>query len=135
MDFTLTRLSYEMSGIYGLLVRQDTDQQVAVTLEHAYPEGNGPITYAPKIPEGIYVCQRGMHQLAGMISPFECFEITNVPGHSDILLHVGNTNDDSSGCVLLGGSRMATMIVQSRVTFDRFMVLLSGVDTFNLVVE
>ncbi len=135
MDCLLTRTSYESSGIYSILKRVDTLNPIAVTLEHAYPAGTGPITYIAKLPPGEYVCQRGLHLLKGMSVPFETFEIMDVPGHSDILFHVGNTNDDSEGCVLLGSSRSHNMIVESRITFNAFMQLQAGLDVFNLVVQ
>lgn len=77
---------------------------------------------------------RGMHQLAGMKAPFETFEVMSVPGHQGILLHVGNFNEDSSGCILLGKDRAGGMITQSTLTFEAFMKLQAGVNTFKLVV-
>jgi len=133
MDLKLTRTSFEMSGIYGQITRPD-GSLFCVTLEHSYPGGTGPIIYAPKIPPGQYVCKRGMHLLEGHSIPFETFEITNVPGHTNCLVHVGNVGDDSSGCVLVGASRLNNMIVQSRITFDAFMQLQTGVGEFKLEV-
>lgn len=37
-----------------------------------------------------------INQARGMI------EVTNVPNYSDILIHTGNTEDHTSGCILLG---------------------------------
>jgi hypothetical protein len=75
-----------------------------------------------------------------MAQPFTTFEITGVPGHSNILFHIGNYNKDSEGCVLLGrgiteaqsGDQMITM---SNTTFKYFMDNQAGVDTFILTVK
>jgi hypothetical protein len=136
MDLKLTRPpgSFKSYGIFGFLSDM-IDNLICVTLEHAYAGSNEPITFIPKLPPGVYTCVRGMHQLAGMNQPFETFEITGVPGHSGILFHVGNTNDDSECCVLLGTSVSGTMITFSRNAFNKFMALQAGVDSFALVVE
>lgn len=63
----------------------------------------------------------------------------DVPNHTGILFHVGNYNDDSNGCILLGrvcvGSEKGTMITASRMTFDRFMLDLEGIEYFPLIVK
>jgi hypothetical protein len=135
MDLLLKRNEFQSAGIFGLLMSLDKSCIVAHTLEHSYVGSNEPICYIPKLPPGVYLCERGMHQLEGMSFPFETFEITHVPGHTQILLHVGNTNDDSAGCVLLGSARSNNMITQSRIAFAAFMKLQAGIDTFKLVVE
>lgn len=33
-------------------------------------------------------------------------QLENVPGFSDILIHIGNTADDSSGCILIGKEKV-----------------------------
>lgn len=135
MDLKLVRNSFGQGGIFGTLIRIDTGETIAVTLEHAYVGTNEPISYVPKLPPGEYLCVKGMHQLAHMNQPFETFEIIDVPGHSNILLHVGNTNDDSEGCVLLGCSQSGNMILESRKAFEAFMQLQVYCDVFKLVVE
>lgn len=139
MNLTLTRTAYELDGIFGILTKDDNDQ-VAVTLEHAYPNGLGGV--APKIPAGTYTCKRGMHQLEGMKQPFETFEVTNVPGHTNILLHMGNYNGDSDGCILVGRRACPSdkdpalqMITSSVNTFNMIMDFQRGVDEFQLTVK
>lgn len=131
--FTLKRSSYAKDGVFGVLMKDD--QMVCVTLEHAYPNDSG---FTPKVPAGTFKCVRGLHRLEGMASQFETFEITGIPGHKNILFHVGNWHTDSSGCVLVGKeevSQMGTrMITASRDTFAKFMAMLDGVDEFDLTV-
>ncbi len=136
MDLVLKRNEYRADGIFGELVDL-SGRNIAMTLEHGYTDGLG--GFYPKVPPGQYTCIRGLHQLAGMSQPFETFEITNVPSHSNILFHVGNFNGDSAGCVLLGGAKAIAstgqkMLTNSRRIFEAFMLLQSGVDSFNLTV-
>lgn len=135
MKLVLTRTAREYRGVFGTLVSDDGSFK-CVTLEHAYPVFDG--NFASKIAKGEYTCVRGMHRLEGMRDSFETFEITGVPGHSDILFHVGNTNIDSSGCVLLGKDILedygnVKMITDSRITFEAFMKLMTGIDSFQLI--
>lgn len=137
MNLKLNRTDFREDGIFGQLL-DEADGEVAVTLEHSYDSGLGDGSYAPKLPPGTYQCVRGQHQLHSG-PPFITFEITNVPGHTNILLHVGNYNEDSEGCVLLGrrvlddgmGKRMIT---SSRNTFNKFMDLQNNCNEFTLTV-
>lgn len=134
MDLTLTRTRFSVDGIYGELTGGD-DEINLVTLEHGYARPMGYPRFLPKLPEGIYTCKRGMHQLEGMKAPFETFEIENVPGHTDILFHVGNFNKDSAGCVLVGLVAGDAKIVCSREAFQRLLKAQVGLDTFQLTVQ
>ena len=91
----------------------------------------------PKIPQGVYTCMRGEHELENG-PKFITFEVMGVPGHSGLLFHKGNFDNDSKGCILLGmnvvGAPGARMITQSGLAFDRFMALQKGVDDFQLTV-
>lgn len=39
-------------------------------------------------------------------------ELKNVPGFSDILIHIGNTEKDTSGCILVGMTPTVALTVQ-----------------------
>ena len=135
MNINLNRTQSNQEGIFGNFT-DENGNQICVTLEHAYDDGNG--GWVAKIPDGTYTCQRGQHQLASMSHPFETFEVTNVPGHSNILIHMGNFDKDSEGCILVGhaiaGSGSSEMITSSVATFNAFMQLQAGLDTFTLTV-
>jgi len=126
----LVREVFSKDGILGKLYDDEGDQ-IAVTMEHSYNS-------LPKLQAGVYRCQRGMHSLHSNPKPFETFEIMDVPNHTGILFHVGNYNDDSNGCVLIGraciGSAKGCMLTSSQATFQRFMLDLDGVDSFMLTV-
>ena len=125
----LTRNDFSANGIFSSLVL-DNGEELS-TLEHAYSQSDG--SYLPKILNGKYTCIRGTHCLHNGI-PFETFEVQNVPGCTGILLHVGNYQNDSEGCCLLGMTRMGDMITSSKVAFNKFMCSLDGLDSFELEV-
>lgn len=136
MELKLKRLDYFSDGIFGELY-DSAGRKLASTLEHAYDSGNGNGSYVPKLPNGNYICLRGVHKLHDGV-PFETFEITGVPGHSDILFHVGNYNKDSDGCVLLGINQETVSkthyVDNSRIAFGRFIDTVKGLDKFTLTV-
>lgn len=136
MELKLTRQKSTEDGVFSILTKDGT--AIAYTLEHAYPTESG--LYCAKIPLGTFTCVRGQHQLHSMTHPFTTFEVTNVSGHSNLLFHVGNYNSDSDGCILLGSSMFydvdngREMIIHSRDSFDKFMEMMVGIDSFTLVV-
>lgn len=131
MNLTLIRTDKKESGIYGKLLNPSSSI-IAVTLEHAYPVDTG---WEPKIPIGGYSCVRGQHQLHSMAAPFETFEITKVPGHTNCLIHMGNFDRQSEGCVLVGKAILSDMITHSLDTFNAFMALQDGINEFNLTIQ
>ena len=136
MDCTLTRVDYSDDGVSSVL--EMLDGTIFFTLEHAYSDGLG--NWLAKIPPGIYQCVIGQHKLHNMKAPFVAYEITAVPNHTGILFHVGNFNEDSEGCVLLGlgnsrDMRGRKMVLTSHLAFTRFMKLQNFCKSFSLLVR
>lgn len=46
--------------------------------------------------------------------------ILNVKGFEGILLHTGNTEEDSAGCIILGENKVKGKVINSKVTFEKF---------------
>jgi hypothetical protein len=154
MNFKLQHVRKDQFGVFGGLF-QDGGDDFCVTLEHAYPNADG--SFSSKILPGMYICKRGIHrihwhqkeidpQLAALgaklvtiggitLIEFETFEVLGVPDCKGILFHWGCENDNSDGCVLMGSTVQGNMIVESRITFEKFMKLQTGVDQFTLVVQ
>lgn len=127
---TLIRGLYKEEGIFGALVN-DNGTELLFTLEHAYIQQD--LSFLPKTPEGQYLCVRGTHQLKHG-GPFETFEVTNVPGHTGILFHPGNFNNDSDGCILLGLTKTDAGVLHSRDAFAQFMKSKQDLDSFTLTI-
>lgn len=97
------------------------------------------------IPAGTYTCRRSFFNRGG----YPTFEVTGVPGRSLILFHVGNTEGDSNGCILIGrefgvlnvtdpatkatAPKIATLT--SKDAFAAFMKSLEGVESFTLTIR
>ncbi len=46
--------------------------------------------------------------------------ILNVKGFEGILLHTGNSEESSAGCIILGENKVKGKVINSRVTFEKF---------------
>ena len=130
MTLYLNRVQMREDGIFSEL-SDEAGKILFKTLEHSYNN-------KPKLYDGEFTCVRGIHQLLNG-PKFETFEITGVDGHTNILFHSGNWNNDSEGCVLLGlgeaQSSKGQMITQSKQAFQEFIELTKGLDSFQLVVK
>ena len=82
------------------------------------------------IPVGNYLCRR-FHGTKWT----NTFEII-VPGHTALLFHAGNVEDNSEGCILLGATvgklKGNRAVLNSGDTFKSFIERTAGVDTFPL---
>lgn len=125
----LIRLEQGTDGTFGVM-RLD-GRVFCVTLE---PPEKGNRVNISCIPTGKYLCQKVDSPRFG-----ETYEVTDVPGRSNILLHPGNVTDDTRGCVLLGKHfgklRGDRAVLNSGKTFDGFMDQCAGSESFPLVVE
>jgi hypothetical protein len=85
------------------------------------------------IPAGSYLCKR-FHGTKYK----DTFEIV-VPGHSALLFHAGNVEDQSEGCILLGESvgylNGNRAVLSSGVAFSDFMMKMGFEQEFNLFIE
>lgn len=54
--------------------------------------------------------------------------LEDVPGFEGVLIHVGNTPSDSSGCILVGQNKVKGKVINSTVTFYKLMEILQNTD-------
>jgi uncharacterized protein DUF5675 len=92
MSFQLRRVAILNDGAFGVLMQNGVP--FAVTLERTYEPGN-----TVKIGNGFHECRRSRYNKGS----YDTYEI-EVPGHSRILFHKGNTELHSDGCVLVAES-------------------------------
>ena len=126
----IRRTAENKDGIFGTIIDVTDEGLVpfALTLENN----------DHKIPTGDHKCKRTTYYKKGYAT-FEVF----VEGRTRILVHIGNTEDDSLGCILIGEQYESLMknkkkkwaIWQSAKGFKEFMQRLNGVEEFTLRVE
>jgi hypothetical protein len=129
---TLKRISSnDQLGTYGVLL--DGDYPFCVTLEPPWvPLENGDSTpFLSCIPAGVYEARRTNSPRFG--NTFEIFLPGGdpIPGRTDILLHQGNWNRNTSGCILVAeGFGMDGMVERSSAGFREFIYRVTGYQKF-----
>jgi len=140
MNLVMTRVHIDLNGAFST-VTDENGQQVMVCASHTYLQPDG-VTFAPVVGQGTYTCVRGQHALlldTGLYR-FETFEITGLSDHTGVLFHFGNLPEtQSEGCELVGNAFGSLSgleaVLNSDVTFQRFMAMQAGVDEFQLTVK
>lgn len=61
--------------------------------------------------------------------------LLDVPGFDGVLLHPGNTANDSLGCVLVGNNTQVGKVLNSQAVFKRLMQKLLGEQDITLTIE
>ncbi len=88
--YSLQRISQSEEGTFGQLL-DPTGKILCLTCEPP------PDAEHPCIPAGVYNCiPHNGNEWKNV------WEVTNVPGRSDILIHAGNTDHDTLGCIVVG---------------------------------
>src|SRR5579863_7371737 len=127
MQLLLYRTMYTPSATIGLITTPNTEW---ATLEPPWRHD------AP----GLSCIPSGMYVLIPHNSPAhpDTWEIKDVPGRTEILLHPGNSSHDTEGCILVG--TYATLfagtpqLVASDIAYDRLRGHLAGSATHALVI-
>ena len=84
------------------------------------------------IPTGVYdvtlkvQSQRFRHRAAYAFCRGYLPRLLNVKGFDGILIHIGNTQKDSAGCILVGENKVAGRVVNSTATFRRLYAVLDA---------
>lgn len=106
MIIRLQRIADYSDYTLGLLVINK--QAICFTIEDQHQDVK---KYAEtRIPQGIYPLKfrnyGSFHSRYAVKFSFHVgmIEICDIPGFSDVLLHIGNTDDDTAGCILPGMS-------------------------------
>jgi len=129
MKLKLVRVSEYKDAMLGVMCLDA--RPMFVTLEDRWFDNEKEISC---IPVGKYKIKRHNSPKFG-----EVFQVCEVPGRSHILIHAGNTKEDTHGCILLGfmygtlGTE--TAILSSRAAFANFMTSMNGINEAELEIS
>lgn len=115
MKLTVRRITEYQNATYGVLLIDGKPS--FVTLEDAWKDNAKQVSC---IPTGTYKIVRHKSPRFG-----KTYKVLDVPDRSEILIHAGNTHEDTQGCILVGlmfgvlGAQSA--ILSSRTAFEALM--------------
>jgi hypothetical protein len=89
----LTRFYYGATATIGAL--ELPDRRIVYTAEDGWYDNQRMVSC---IPDGTYAVVPRRFNRGG----YDAWEITGVPGRSQILIHRGNTANDVTGCIVVG---------------------------------
>lgn len=127
----LVRVAVLDDGAFGVLKYKGVP--FLCTLERTY-EVDG--LQKIKIPSGRYRCTATVFHTAKP-DPYRTFEIMDVPNCSRILFHIGNDEEDSEGCVIVGdsfGPHDQPSVRRSLLGFQKFWAVVGERSEFVLEV-
>ncbi len=139
MELTLKRVLFTDDGTIGVLTCGFAP--ICLTLEEDWRDNAKGMSC---IPEGSYICQAVNTPKHG-----DTFRVRDVPGRSDILIHSGNTEADTEGCILVGKeygyiqakddqsgqTEEQLAVLRSKEAFQDFMDAVKGKETFALHIK
>ena len=116
--YTIGRM--EINGQYFCDTLEDTDRGLRESMtedEIAALKVKG----ATAIPIGTYrIDMQTRSPRFGRVLP----RLVSVKGYAGVLIHSGNTADDTEGCILVGENRERGKVLNSRATLERLLVFL-----------
>ena len=119
MDLILTRFADSPHGVFGKLEGKEIE---LCTVERPWLDNQRRVSC---IPAGAYTLKRCMFNRGG----YHTYEVTEVPGRSEIKIHVANTMDDVIGCIGVGQGLGFVdgkwAVTRSKVAFEALMAVLS----------
>jgi Family of unknown function (DUF5675) len=133
MNFILQRFSDNRQSTLGILIKIPVTGRPffqAYTLEDEFRESK--VSGETRIPAGKYEVVIQMNETPKTKQYRERYKwfknhlmLNNVPGFTGIYIHVGNTDDDTDGCILLGDNADNNQIgpgsiSNSTASFKRF---------------
>lgn len=119
MRLQRTRLGYAGKPTFGKLTSRD-GKFTCFTLERSVDDPTHPC-----IPAATYKVKIDEHH-PGTPGAYRCPELLDVPGRSEIQIHIFNTCDESKGCIGPGERLGRDCIEDSGAAFRRLMKYLEG---------
>lgn len=89
----IKRISDTEDGTFGVLLMENGFPWM-LTCERPWKNNANSVS---SIPVGTYICEIVNSPTHGKV-----YEVKNIPGRTSVLIHSGNTEIDTKGCILLG---------------------------------
>lgn len=121
MDLTILRLTDDGTETQGVFVA--AGKAFAVSLERPWLDNKPEISC---IPAGTYLCKRRWSDHFQR----EVFEISDVPGRTNILIHPANLVTQLEGCVAIAEKYMGDQVQESGEAFEKLMTMFKDKDSF-----
>lgn len=115
--YTIGRLFID--GEYVCDTLEDAVRAEKIKNVTAIPTGSYQVTMAVKSPKYSDFSRYKWAERYGGYLP----RLLDVPNYEGILIHVGNTAKDTSGCILVGRNKVVGQLVDSTSTFHKLMRL------------
>lgn len=117
-DYTVSRLLID--GEYFCDVLEDTVREPSVK-----------VFGRTAIPAGTYKMILNMSPRFGRILP----RLLNVPGFDGILIHSGNTAEDTHGCLLVGINEEKGKVLKSQITMAKLLNILQASGQTEFIIQ
>lgn len=113
----------------GLYQKQDIQElrKIKVPSKTAIPTGIYKISLSIVSPK--YSTKKTYQEICKGKVP----RLLNVPGYEGVLIHIGNTAEDSAGCILVGQNKVVGKVINSTETFRKLYAKIKGQN--NLTIE
>ena len=116
--YTIGRM--EINGRYFCDTLEDTDRGLRESMTEDEISALK-VKGATAIPTGTYrIDMQTRSPRFGRVLP----RLVSVKGYAGVLIHSGNTADDTEGCILVGENRERGKVLNSRATLERLLVFL-----------
>ena len=144
-DRTAIKKPTEVKGVNLLIIRDTFTKESTIgklfingesfcdTLENPYINNERNISC---IPEGQYKVRLRLPRESATRDYLHLL-VQDVPNRSYILFHIGNTANDTSGCILVGNGRQHDVVENSRLAMDLVIkeILNLGGENINLIIK
>jgi hypothetical protein len=134
-DVVLRRVTSRVDGMFGVVLLKDAGGLLPFCLTVELPWRNNQEGLSC-IPAGRYNCA-----LINSLKFGTVYQVLSVPNRTHVLIHYGNTEKDTEGCIVLGqsysvlDSLVAVVNAVRHGAFDAFMARMKGDPQFLLSVE
>lgn len=113
MKLYLKRIHVRDTHILGVLYSLTNNTSIYSTLELSWKQNQRNISC---IPTGVYPVKIWESPKFG-----KCFLVQNVPDRDGILIHAGNSKDDTQGCILIGNHFNQNVITDSKRALTKLL--------------